>query len=210
MNIPIGQEVQASLEKIVQDEAAGNVSTEPYALQPGDVWASTRPDIVTVSADGKLLGHKSGSAEIIVRTAKHRAYAFVNVELEPWMRETLGLIADKPYFLLEPQGKTQVNVREMTANGVLRGASRQMVFSTAQPEVVNVSETGELTALKPGLAVVRAEMGPLRTEVLVEVRNAGEDRTWQPPFQWTLFERLPAYDKGEELGYEYSGIRLVP
>ncbi|WP_232016615.1 S-layer homology domain-containing protein [Paenibacillus baekrokdamisoli] len=120
-----------------------------------------------------------------------------------------ALIADKPYSLLGIGDETSLSVTELTDTGVYRTPLSPVAWSTEQTDVVSVAN-GRLTALKPGIAIVQADMGSIRVQMVVEVRPDGLIRGQAAdPYRWTSLERLPQFslDKAD-VSYRYVGLHV--
>lgn len=192
-------------------------TSEAWVPAPGAVWDSSRPDIAEVRQDGSIIGLKRGNALITLRTPKSEASGPLSMECfihvthdgdNNGVVKPMGLIASKPYMLLVPGTSYKLDIREITTKGYMRSPSSKIIYSIAQGNAVTMSPDGSVKALRPGLAVVQADMDSLRTQFLVEVRKPGQSLTWDKPFQWTIFERMPDYDYSKILAYRYSGLSL--
>ncbi|MFC5407499.1 S-layer homology domain-containing protein [Cohnella soli] len=120
-----------------------------------------------------------------------------------------ALIADKPYSVLGVGGETSLSVTELTDTGVYRTPSSPVTWSSEQTGVVSVAN-GRITALKPGVAIVQADMGAVRAQMVVEVRSDGLTRGQAAdPYRWTSLERLPQFpvDKAD-VSYRYVGLHI--
>ncbi|MHB1462735.1 MAG: Ig-like domain-containing protein [Armatimonadota bacterium] len=213
LNVRAGAEAQLS---VVRNYSDG--SSDLWKPSPGAVWESSRPDIVAVSADGRITGLKQGDATITLLTPKTEASGplmlecFVHVGslvVKDASVKPIGLIASKPYVLLRPGQVFRADLREITNRGYFRYPSASVRYTVKQGHAVTVSADGMVKALQPGLAVIQADMGVHRTEFLVEVRKSGQRLTWEAPFEWTIFERMPDFDYSKILAYRYSGLRLA-
>ncbi|RED54662.1 Ig-like domain-containing protein [Cohnella phaseoli] len=128
---------------------------------------------------------------------------------QPAQSEAVGLLATQPYSKLGIGDETGLAVTELTDSGVFQAPSLPVVWQSDQPDVVAV-ENGRATGLKPGVAIVRANMGSVRAEMIVEVRPNGLTMGQAAdPYRWTALERLSQFAlKEANTPYRYVGLRL--
>jgi len=128
---------------------------------------------------------------------------------QPAQSEAVGLLATQPYSKLGIGDETGLAVTELTDSGVFQAPSLPVVWQSDQPDVVAV-ENGRATGLKPGVAIVRANMGSVRAEMIVEVRPDGMAMGQAAdPYRWTALERLSQFAlKEANTPYRYVGLRL--
>ena len=111
------------------------------------VWSSSDPETVTVSEDGVLNVLKAGTATITASTPDGRftAECFVNS-----IRAITGLkLKDKDLYLSLKDTRTlEVEITPSDAT------SKDVVWTSSDPEVVSVSDKGVLTVKKAGEATI--------------------------------------------------------
>ena len=149
--VPQSMEVAAgatgALDVEVKDEA-GNVLRNRRV-----VWVSAKPNVATVSDNGVVTGVAAGSASIAATSEGKTATAGVTV-LAPAAKVSSVLIAPDKVTLFVAASAN------LTATGYdSKGAAipgRQVVWTTNNAPVAAVSQTGHVTGIVPGTAVVTA------------------------------------------------------
>jgi len=115
------------------------------------VWASDDPSIATVSSSGVVTGVATGVVHIAASAVGKSAIAEVTVNPTPVA--TVRLTPSSQDLLV---GQTvQIGAETLDAQGnVLTG--RPVTFTTSNPAVATVSNTGLVTALAPGSTIITA------------------------------------------------------
>ena len=129
-------------------------------------WASSDPAVAAVNEDGVVTGVSAGTAEISVY-AYGGLCATINVTVEKVEPQYIAYRGD------------YINVREgdvMTPSmQVYPSAAADdmgIIYSSSAPDVVWVSEAGEITALREGEAVITASYGEISDGITVKVGEA--------------------------------------
>ncbi len=127
--------------------------------------------------------------------------------LSPDAGKPSALIADRPYVVLPVGGDDKLTVTELNSNGVLQPPSQLVTWSTNHTDTIAIDSDGTLSALQPGVAIVQADMGAVRTFIVVEVRPEGMTIGQSAdPFRWTSLQRLPQFSLMEaDIPYFYIG-----
>ncbi|WP_270168465.1 S-layer homology domain-containing protein [Paenibacillus sp. SYP-B4298] len=153
-------------------------------------------DIYVQKADGSVL--EVGLVELQFRVSNP-------VAIKP-----AAIVADQAYSVLKIDEESTLSVRELTDSGFYRSPSLPVTWSTEQSEVISVNASGGIRGMKPGVAIVTADMGPHRSQMIVEVRPQGMN-TGQAadPYRWTSLKRLPQFSiKEADIPYFYVGLHL--
>ena len=138
--------LSVKLEAITMD-AAGNPLPTPVT------WSSSDPAVATVAADGTVAAVAAGVAVITATSGDVSGTAAVTV------RSPTTAVAS---VLLTPAQADLVEGDELQLTAVPRDASGQaltgrfVTFSSSDPSVASVSQTGIVRALKPGTSVLAA------------------------------------------------------
>lgn len=137
----------------------------------------------------------------------------VELQFRVKMPEASGpaaLVADDAHKVLQVEEDSSLSVTELTDSGYYRSPSLPVTWSTEQTEVLLLDAAGGIRGLKPGVAIVQADMGSYRAQMVVEVRpdgmNVGQAAD---PYRWTSLERLPQFSiKEADLPYRYVGLYM--
>jgi uncharacterized membrane protein len=178
--LAVGQSMQLAV--AVQD-AAGQV-LEGRAV----AWSSSDEAVAAVDADGRVTGRAPGSATITATSGGKQD----RVELVVAPALTLTLAPDT--FLLVVGRTTRIS--GVTAELLARGGgilaelrdeqgqytSRALAFSSSDPAVASVSESGEVRALAPGAATIRVRADDATAELHLVVER---------PYTLTYLGALP-------------------
>ncbi|MCR5304517.1 MAG: Ig-like domain-containing protein [Lachnospiraceae bacterium] len=138
----------------VGDTAALKATVTPEnATDPTVKWSSTNIYTVSVNAAGVITANKTGKATITAKTVdgEHEASCVVTVIAEA---VHVSSVTVSPAALSLYRGDTSV----LTATIEPSDATYQTVtWTSSNPAAVSVDEDGNVTALKAGYSVVRAE-----------------------------------------------------
>ncbi len=126
-------------------------------------FSSSKSSVVSVSSGGVITAKKTGTATITVKTYNDRTdYVKITVVKAP---SSLTLSAERT---LLGAGETLQLLAKITS-----GSAGAVSFTSDNPDVLSVSESGEVTALSAGHATVTAKAYNGRKDSLdFEVRNA--------------------------------------
>jgi len=121
-----------------------------------------------------------------------------------------AIVADRAHTVVQVGGEASLAVKELTDTGNYASPSLPVVWRTEQTNIVSLDSSGGVTGLAPGIAIVQADMGAHRAQMVVEVRPAGLTRGQAAdPYRWTSLERLPQFSIMEaDIPYRYVGLRL--
>ncbi|WP_256758007.1 Ig-like domain-containing protein [Cohnella sp. WQ 127256] len=122
----------------------------------------------------------------------------------------VAISLDRAHIVLSIDGEDSLTVTELTDTGNYRMPSLPVTWSTEQADILSLDTNGTIRGLKPGIAIVQADMGALRAQMIVEVRPKGLIRgPAADPYRWTSLERLPQFSlTNADLPYRYVGLHL--
>lgn len=153
----------ASCELTVDGEAQLNVEVLPADAEYTLEWISTNSDIVTV-ADGTIKGIAPGTAIVMAKAGDKTGNCTVTVVGTPVESITLN------YHELELE---EGGAFTLSATITPEDAdNKSILWSSSAPDVVKVNGAGNLTALRPGLAIITAKAGNCTDECAVRVNAA--------------------------------------
>jgi uncharacterized protein YjdB len=117
-------------------------------------WTTSNALIATVSQSGVVTGIAPGTATITATSEKKSANATVTVTLVP-----VGRVQVAPATVSLPAGQATTLTATVTdANGVVV-TNRPVTWSTSDPRVATVSQSGVVSALAVGTATISATSG---------------------------------------------------
>jgi trimeric autotransporter adhesin len=137
----------AAIDVEVKD-ASGNVVRDRRV-----VWASSNPNVATVSENGVVTGVSTGRADIAATSEGKSAIAAVTVVSTPAVVASVRIVPDRVSLLVA--GAANLVATAYDSRGVAIGG-RPVVWTTNNVTVAAVSQTGRVTALLPGTAVITA------------------------------------------------------
>lgn len=153
----------ASCELTVDGEAQLNVEVLPADAEYTLEWISTNSDIVTV-ADGTIRGIAPGTAIVMAKAGDKTGNCTVSVVGTPVESITLN------YHELElDEGGAFTLSATITPEDA---DNKSILWSSSAPDIVKVNGAGNLTALRPGLAIITAKAGNCTDECAVRVNAA--------------------------------------
>ena len=135
----------AQLEVVLRDPRDAPLKDRPVE------WRSDAPDIVAVSATGKVLAIAEGTARIIA-TAEGKSGS-AKLQVAPVPVATV-LIGGPPELAVGDAAQLNVTLKD-AKSGILRG--RAVTWISSDSRVATVSPTGLTTAVTPGKATITVE-----------------------------------------------------
>lgn len=115
------------------------------------VWATSRPQVATVTSEGLVTAISSGTATITASSEGRSATAAVNVSPRP----VSSVVLSPGQATMAAGQSLQLTVSLTDVNGqVLTG--RQVAFATSNVQVATVSATGLVTGVAPGSVTITA------------------------------------------------------
>jgi hypothetical protein len=146
----------------VGEDAHGN-TIEGRAPQ----WTSLDEDVVTVDADGVVTAVGPGEAQ--VRGTLDEASAEADVVVEPVVASILVTPDSPELAALDDEVQMQAGARDRNGNAIATPAE-EFSWSSTDEDVAAVSETGLVTAVSNGTAMIQATLGEVTggTEVTVD------------------------------------------
>ena len=143
-------------------DGAGNVLRDRRL-----VWASANPAIATVSDNGVVTGVSAGSVDIAATSEGKSAVATVTVVPVPPRVSSVRIAPDNVYLFVAA-GEDLVATPYDPNNVVIGG--RSAVWTTNNASVASISQTGHVTGLVPGTAVITAVIDGVTGNANVTVR----------------------------------------
>ena len=143
-------------------DASGNVLTGRRL-----VWATANPAIATVSNNGVVTGVSTGTVDIAATAEGKSAVASVTVVPVAPRVASVRIAPDNVYLYIA--GGNDLIATPYDPNGVAIGG-RTIVWTTNNAAVASVSQTGRVTGLVPGTAVITAVIDGVAGNANVTVR----------------------------------------
>ena len=131
------------------------------------VWASANPAIATVSDNGVVTGVSAGSVDIAATSEGKSAVASVTVVPLPPQVSSVRIAPDNVYLYVAA-GEDLVATPYDPNNVAIGG--RSVVWTTNNATVASISQTGHVTGLVPGTAVITAVVDGVTGNANVTVR----------------------------------------
>ena len=143
-------------------DVAGNVLTDRRL-----VWASADPAIATVSNNGVVTGVSAGNVDIAATSEGKSAVATVTVVPVPPRVSSVRIAPDN--VSLYVAGGADLVATPYDGQGTAIGG-RKAVWTTNNVSVASISQTGRVTGLVPGTAVITAVIDGVAGYANVTVR----------------------------------------
>lgn len=171
------------------------VSPQIFALQGGRaagsvkyVWSSSDPSVAEVFND-RIIGKKAGNA---VLTCSLKDDAAVSAALSVRVLNPVSRVTVPDTALVLFCNSTEKNSRQINAVCLPEGSSCDgLIYTSSNPQVIEVSGEGTVKALKPGSAVItvtaglQGVMNPPRCMISVHAANKVDTISGMDP-QYTL------------------------
>lgn len=157
----VGQQVQLGAQS---RNAAGQQVSNPVLG-----WSSSNEAVATVSSNGRLEGVSVGQATISVTGAGKTTRAAVSVAAAP----AVAVALFPATVGVAPGGNTQFTASVLGPTGQLPGFT--VSWSTADPTIATVDQTGRVTALAAGRTQVIARHGTLEQRAGLTVSTATQN-----------------------------------
>lgn len=110
------------------------------ATKPDISYSSTNTGVATINSSGQIKGVSAGKATIIAETEEFIKYMSLTVKLA-----TQNIEINETYLVLNEEESFQLSVKILPAN-----ADQSITYKSTSSDVVSVSESGLIKALKPG------------------------------------------------------------
>ena len=137
------------------------------------VWTSSNPDIATVDSTGKVTALKIGVATITATVGEHTASCTVNV-----VALIKSIALDKAALTLDRGSTGQLSVSYTPADTT---ESKAVTWSSSDPSVATVDNSGKVTGVKVGTATITAKVGThtasSRITVVALIKSITLDKT---------------------------------
>lgn len=153
----------ATYELSVDEEVTLSAEVLPADAEYTIEWISTNEGVVTVT-DGTVKGIAPGTAIIMAKAGNKTGNCTVTVVGVPVESVTLN------HHELELE---EGSAYTLTATIAPENAdNKTIIWSSSAPDVVKVNGAGNITALRPGLAIITAQAGNCTDECAVRVNSA--------------------------------------
>ena len=149
-------------------DAQGNIIVDAEVA-----WASSDPEVATVSADGLVAAVGNGSAPITATVGPVSDSATVTVDQAPASVEVIP--SELMFSALGDTATFTATVYDAQGNIIV---DAEVAWASSDPEVATVSAGGLVAAVGNGTSYVKATSGPVGAQatVRVESRSDGADR----------------------------------
>ena len=154
--------------------AVGDKLTLTATLEPEDAttrglsWSSSESSVASVDQSGKVTGLASGTSVISVLTEDGGFTAECAVTVR---QPVTGITLDRKSYIMMPGETIQLNAAISPEDATEKGVS----WRSSREQVAGVNETGLVTAIAAGTAVITAETfdGGLTASCTITVKPAG-------------------------------------
>lgn len=172
-------------------DAAGNALTGRVVT-----WASTNTAVATVTNAGLISGLTAGSTAITATSEGIAGSALLTVAPPP----VATVAVTSVWTTLTVGGWTQVRATPRDAAGATL-SNRTVTWSTSNAAIATVSQTGVVTSVSPGSAVITAESEGKSSSVtmvvlarpLLSATNVLMDLSHEFTFEYDIFAQWAAY-----------------
>jgi hypothetical protein len=160
-------------------------------------WSSNDDGVATVSSEGLVTGVAAGSATITATSEGKSETAVVEVGIEGESPVSSVVVSPEAATIAASE-TVQLDAATLDAQGnVLTG--RLVEWSSSNPDVASVTETGLVTAVADGTAIVTATSEGQSGSATITVGVAG------PGEHWTLEEDV----RDDALGYVCHNVQAL-
>lgn len=135
------------------------------------IWTSSNPEIASVDG-GAVTGVAGGTVAITAQRGEETAACQVTVEGDPWVDPNPSVYRlSKDDFSLSPsENSWQLKIKRDNGSWEIMGPENGVTWTTSNPAVAAVSETGLVTRAGRGTATVAATVGGTTMECIVRMR----------------------------------------
>ena len=137
-----------------------------YEVSPGDAndktvkWSSSNEKVVTVDKDGIAYSHSLGEAIVTVKTTNGKKDSCkVIVKKETTENEVTSIKLSKESLTLY-EGESSYLKYELLPSGT----TSNITWSSSNPDIISVSDVGEIRALKEGKAIIYVKTSNDKTD----------------------------------------------
>ena len=148
---------------------AGDTATLEASVYPSNAedktisWESSDSSVLVVSSAGKLTAVGVGTATITAKTSRGTSKKFT-ITVNEVMAESISLADNESEILL---GESKTLECKFTPENT---TDKTVVWTTSDDSVISVSEDGEITANKLGMATITATHKELTDSIEIEVK----------------------------------------
>jgi uncharacterized protein YjdB len=150
------------------------------------VWTSSNPAVVTVSETGVI--HAAGMGDADITVSSGNVSASVRVEIVGAL-ESISITPAGPITLPELGTARQLDIVPVPANAVIVNP----VWTSDDPNVISVSQTGLATAVGTGTATVTVTSGDIHASVEITVNSSLRVQKYIKG-GWTASSNHPRHD----------------
>ncbi|MBX6333351.1 MAG: Ig-like domain-containing protein, partial [Gemmatimonadaceae bacterium] len=164
--VPPGGSV--ALDLSLQDDAGREVAG------PAVTWASSDTSVATVTSDGVVTAHKTGTANVTASSGARSAYSVINVSTAP--PPTLFVSITPAPVQVAAHSTVQLFPSVTDGGGHIMPDVR-VAWSSKDTTIATVSASGMVTGVKAGATTVIAKAGTNSSSVSVTVVDAPQPTT---------------------------------
>ena len=159
-----------NLELLIDKEVVLTYKITPENTTNKEItWSSADKNIATVDNTGKVKGISVGETKITATTTNNLIFAVCNIKVNSVKATAISL--NQNSLTMEISDKQSLNVNFTPANTT----NKKINWSSSNTTIVTVSETGEVTGVGEGTAVItaRSDDGDFTTDCIVDVKLKG-------------------------------------
>lgn len=164
---------ELTLDRGISDQLTLTIDPPDTTEDKTVVWTSSDPTVATVDSTGKITALKIGSAVITATIGEHTASCTVNV-----VALIKSIALDKAALTLDRGSTGQLSVSYTPADTT---ESKAVTWSSSDPSVATVDNSGKVTGVKVGTATITAKVGThtasSRITVVALIKSITLDKT---------------------------------
>ncbi|MFD0869953.1 SpoIID/LytB domain-containing protein [Paenibacillus residui] len=137
-----------------------------HPVMTGVTFSSSRPEVASINETGLVTALRPGQTVIsAVYAGQTAGYNLTVISPEPETRlEIIGLSA------MNAGEKRQIEAKLIHADGSSETVSKGVQWTSSDPQIAKIDSKGRITALKPGVATIRAQYREWVAEAELVVR----------------------------------------
>ena len=167
-----------TLNKITTQLEVGDTENLIATIEPTNTtddktltWTSSDSSIVSVDQTGKITAKKIGVATITVKTTNNKEAKIV-VEVKQKVIKITGITINKESLTLKEEETDNLIVKVLPEDAT---EDKTVTFTSSNPSIVKVENSGKVTAYKEGTATITAKVGEFTKTCTVTVLSKYND-----------------------------------
>lgn len=165
-NVPVSKIAITPKQSALNVGSAIQLSARIFPAKPSNkniTWASSAPEIASISSKGKLIAKSPGKAVITATTHDGGKISYCSITVKPAARK-ISFVVPSMVLAVGKSAKLKTKTEPAQAAGTV------LVYKSNAPRIVSVNAKGQIKALKKGKAAITVCCGKKKASCTVTVK----------------------------------------